>query len=56
MGKNEVIRYLGYFIRMNGARYGNELAVKKWEEDLAFVQEYDINIQPRAIISQIKKY
>ncbi len=56
MNKNEVIRYLGYFIRMNGARYGNELAVSKWKNDLAFVQEYDINIQPRAIISQIKKY
>lgn len=56
MSKNDVIRYLSYFIRMNGARYGNELAVEKWEEDLTFVQEYDISIQPRTIISKIKKY
>ena len=56
MCKGEVIRYLSYFILMNGARYGNELAAEKWEEDLAFVQEYNISIQPRAIISEIKKY
>lgn len=56
MSKGEVIRYLSYFIRMNGARYGNQLAVKKWEQDLAFVQEYNINTQPRTIITKIKKY
>ena len=56
MSKGDVIRYLSYFIRMNGAKYGNELAVAKWEEDLAFVQEYNINIQPRAIIRKVEKY
>ena len=56
MSKGEVIKYLTFFIRRNGAKVGNELALSKWKEDLAFVQEYDINIQPRAIISEIKKY
>lgn len=56
MEKGDVIRYLSYFIRKNGAKRGNELALSKWEEDLAFVQDYDINTQPRAIISDIKKY
>ena len=56
MDKGEVIRYLSYFIRMNGAKPGNENAVSKWEEDLFFVQSYDMNTQPRAIISDVKRY
>lgn len=56
MSKGEVIRYLSYFLRMNGAKSGNELAVSKWREDLCFVQEYDINTQPKAIISDIREY
>ena len=56
MDKGEVIRYLSYFIRKNGAKRGNELALSKWEDDLAFVQEYDISTQPRVIIKDIKKY
>ncbi len=56
MSKNEVIRYLSYFIRMNGARRGNDLAVDKWEEDLDFVQMYDISMQPKVAIKEIKGY
>lgn len=56
MDKGDVIRYLSYFIRKNGAKRGNELALSKWEEDLAFVQDYDISTQPRAIISDIRRY
>lgn len=56
MTKGEIIKYLSFFIHRNGAKKGNELAVTKWKNDLTFVQEYDINIQPRTIISQIKRY
>ena len=56
MEKGEVIRYLSYFIRKNGAKRGNELALSKWEEDLAFAQEYDKSTQPKTIISDIRKY
>ena len=56
MSKSEVIRYLSYFIKMNGARIGNEIAVKKWKDDLHFVQEYDIEIQPKVYISKVKKF
>lgn len=56
MEKGDVIRYLSYFIRKNGVKRGNELALSKWEEDLAFVQEYDKSTQPKAIISDIRKY
>ena len=56
MTKLDVIRYLSYFIKMNGARLGNDLAVEKWREDLRFVQEYNINVQPKTFVSEIKKY
>lgn len=56
MTKAEVVKYLSFFIRRNGAKNGNERALTKWKEDLVFVQEYDINIQPHIIISTIRKY
>lgn len=56
MSKGEVIKYLAFFIRRNGAKGGNEIALSKWQEDLVFVQEYNINIQPKTVISKIKKY
>lgn len=56
MTKGEVIRYLNYFIKMQGAKMGNEIALSKWKEDLMFVQEYNKSIQPKAYISEIKKY
>jgi hypothetical protein len=56
MHKGEVIRYLSYFIRTNGAKAGNELALSKWREDLQFVQNYNAQIQPQAVISDIQPY
>ena len=56
MEKGDVIRYLSYFIRKNGAKRGNELALSKWREDLAFVQSYNSSIQPRTIITDIRRY
>lgn len=56
MDKGDVIRYLSYFIRKNGAKRGNEMALSKWREDLEFVQNYNINTQPSTIISDIRKY
>lgn len=56
MSKGEVIKYLSYFIRMQGSKYGNEIALEKWEDDLRFVQDYNKEIQPKTYISKIKKY
>ena len=56
MSKGDVIRYLSYFVRVQGQKYGNEIALEKWEEDIKFVQEYDIKIQPKIYISSIQKY
>ena len=56
MDKGDIIRYLSYFIRKNGSKRGNEMALSKWEEDLAFVQKYNISTQPQVIINGIEKY
>lgn len=56
MSKGDVIRYLSYFIRMNGAKYGNELALSKWKDDLLFVQNYNLDLQPTVNITEILKY
>lgn len=41
MSKSEVIRYLEYFISINGRRAGNELALSKWKDDLLYTIQYD---------------
>ena len=56
MSKGDVIKYLSFFIKRNGAKTGNELALSKWKSDLEFVQSYIIDIQPSVFISQIKPY
>ena len=56
MSKNEIIRYLAYFIRVNGAKKSNDIALKKWQEDLDFVQSIDLEKQPQYYIDIIEKY
>ena len=54
--KREVVRYLEYFINMNGKKRGNEIAVSKWKADLAFTLAYKSESQTHHYISTIKKY
>lgn len=54
--KSEVVRYLEYFINMNGRRIGNEIALSKWKQDLEFVLQYKIREQDEYEIRRIKKY
>lgn len=54
--KREVIRYLEYFINMNGKKRGNEIALSKWKADLAFTLSYKSEFQTHHYISTIKKY
>ena len=54
--KSEVLRYLEYFINMNGRRSGNEIALSKWKEDLEFVLQYKMTEQDEYEIKHIKKY
>lgn len=56
LSKPEVIRYLSWFIQMNGQRYGNEIACKKWTNDLAFVRSLGAMQQDTYNIDGIKKY
>lgn len=54
--KREVIRYLEYFINMNGKKRGNELAESKWKTDLEFALSYKSELQIQHHISAIEKY
>ena len=54
--KLEVIRYLGYFIRRNGQKDCNYLALSKWERDLDFTLHYDDSKQKQFLIKSIQKY
>ena len=56
MSKGEIIRYLSFFIKRNGVKSGNENALIKWKEDLLFAETYNISLQPKMIVSEIKKY
>ena len=54
--KTEVIRYLSWFIQMNGQKFGNELAREKWESDLDYVRNLNMSKQDVHLISGIKVY
>ncbi len=56
MSKLEIIRYLEFFIRRNGQKDSNYLALSKWERDLDFALHYDENRQKQYLIKTIQKY
>ena len=56
MSKSEVIRYLEYFININGRKKSNQLALSKWKEDLRFTLSYDEAKQERYRITEIRRY
>lgn len=56
MKKFEVIRYLNWFITMQGSKFGNEIAKMKWEEDLRFVRELDCDTQSDHVINNLSIY
>ena len=43
MSKSAVVRYLEYFIYINGKKKSNYLALSKWKEDLKFTLTYEAN-------------
>ena len=54
--KHKVIQYLSQFIKLHEGKIGDELAVSKWKEDLNFVQQYNMNAQPKFAVKEIKGY
>ena len=53
--KPEIIDYLNFFIRRNGKKQNMGEAVRRWNEDLMWVREYQINRQRHFEISNIQK-
>ena len=53
--KPEIIEYLNFFIKRNGKRQNMEEAVRRWNEDLRWVREYQLNRQRYFEISNIQK-
>lgn len=56
MTKEGVIRLLNWFIEVNGSKKGNELACRKWSEDLDFVLAYNTSRQNHYRITKIEQY
>jgi len=56
MTKGEVIQYLEFFIRQNASKDSHRIACGKWREDLKFVQEYNISVQPKIAVLGVKRY
>ena len=56
MTKEGVIRLLNWFIEVNGAKKGNELAFQKWCRDLDFVLAYNTPRQNKYRITKVERY
>ena len=56
LSKKRIIDYLQLFIKKNGKKEGNELALGKWEKDLDFTLQYNIDRQPVVGITDIRRY
>ncbi len=56
MTKDAVIRLLRWFVEVNGKKKGNEIAFKKWCEDLDFALAYNTSKQEKFIIQKIEHY
>lgn len=56
MSKGDVIHLLNYFIEVNGAKIGNELARHKWCVDLDFTLAYKCSQQSRYRIGKVERY
>lgn len=56
LSKTKIIDYLQYFIKRNGRKLGNELALQKWKSDLDFTQQYNMHQQPVVGIIAIRRY
>ena len=55
LSKTKVIDYLQLFIKKNGKKIGNELALEKWERDLDFTLRYHMHQQPVVGITEIRR-
>ena len=56
LSKAEIIDYLEHFITFNGSKKNMFFAVSKWENDLSFVRQLDIESHPEVFVNEIKQY
>ena len=56
LSKTEVIQYLEHFINFNGRSSKAFFATDKWENDLRFIRNLDIESHPIVLINDIKPY
>ena len=56
LSKTDIIQYLEHFINFNGSQEQMFSAVKKWENDLAFIRKFDMEKHPIVSITEIKPY
>ncbi len=54
--KWKVIDYLRYFIQYNGSKHNMADAISKWETDLKFVENYQMENQPEQDMKYYSKY
>ncbi len=54
--KQEIINYLELFIKTNGSKFGMNNAVSKWQNDLNFVREYNMEWQDDFDIDEVRRY
>lgn len=54
--KDQVIRYLSFFINNGKNRRGMELACRRWKDDLEWVRYYNIDRQRSFIINRARRY
>lgn len=56
MQKEDIIHLLNWFLDVNGAKIGNELAYQKWCDDLDFVLAYNTPRQNQYRVAKIERY
>lgn len=56
MKKEEVVSHLSWLIDTHRFRDIMASAVQKWDADLAYTLQYDLDRQPKSIIGSIRKY
>ena len=56
ISKWEIMDYLNGFIALGRKNHGKELAVSKWERDLEFVRNFNIDRQRIVRIDEIKRW
>lgn len=56
LNKTQIIQYLEHFINFNGSKENMFFAVHKWQNDLNYVRNFNLDTHPYVEIKEIKMY